>query len=149
MNDDDLMAGVRAAFDLIDPVPETVVSAGRSAIGWRMPSARLAGLAADQPERVVDGVRGGPDRSLVFTLPGLSVEIEVAGTGRDREVTGRIVPSCPAAVHVRHRDLAPDGLTTRADSTGLFCLPQVPEGLVSLVLRFEDAASVVTSWVRL
>ena len=134
---------------MLDPVPYSVLSAGRSAIRWRMPSAVLAELSGDQTRPMAAGIRGRTARTLTFTCPGLTLEVEVAGTGRHREITGRLVPSAPALIEVRHPDLAPGELTARAESGGLFCLPRVPEGLVSLVLRFADGTSVVTSWITL
>ncbi|QXJ20790.1 hypothetical protein AGRA3207_001563 [Actinomadura graeca] len=149
MNEDDLLAHVRAAFEMLDPVPRSVLSAGRAAIGWRLPSAALAGLTGDRDGPVAAGVRGGTARTLTFTCPGLTLEVEVTGAGRDREVSGRLVPPAPALVEVRHPDVPPGGLTARAGPGGLFCLPCVPEGPVSLVLRLADETSVVTSWIRL
>ncbi|XRQ13326.1 hypothetical protein ACN3XK_21315 [Actinomadura welshii] len=149
MNDDELMAGVRRAFEVLDPVPEDVVAAARASIAWRAPSATLAELAQDRGARAVAGVRGGAGRVLTFTSSGVTVEIEVSEDGRERELNGRLVPSSSGVVQVRHRDLPPDGLTARAESAGLFWVPRVPEGLVSLVLRLDDGTSVVTSWVRL
>lgn len=148
MNDDDLMSRVRAAFEVLDPVPDDVLAAGRSALAWRMPSAALAELARDRAGHA-GGVRGGTGRALTFACPGLTVEIEVSASGPGHEITGRLVPAAPAAVEVRHAGLAAGELTARAEDAGLFCLPRVPAGLVSLVLRLPDGTSVVTSWIRL
>jgi hypothetical protein len=149
VNDDELMAGVRAAFDALDPVPDEVLAAARAAIVWRAPAATLAELKRDRAARAVPGVRGTAGRVLTFTCPIGSVEIEVSTNGRDRELTGRLVPSVPALVEVRHRDVPPEALTARAEPAGVFCVPGVPEGLVSLVFRLEDGTSIVTSWIRL
>ncbi|WP_242886805.1 hypothetical protein [Actinomadura litoris] len=149
MNDDELLARVRAAFETLDPLPEGVLAAGRSALGWRAPSSVLAGLTGDLAGRVAAGVRGGGVRALTFAGPGLIVEVEVAPTGADREITGRLIPPADAVVHVRQPGLAPGEVTARVEAGGLFCLPRVPEGVVSLDLRFPDGTSVVTSWVRL
>ncbi|TDB94589.1 hypothetical protein [Actinomadura sp. 7K534] len=149
MNDDELMAGVRHAFDALDPLPEGVLAAARASIAWRTPAATLAEPVQDRGARAAAGVRGGPGRVLTFACPGTTVEIEVAEFGRDRELTGRLVPPSSGAVQVRHRDLPPDGIEVRAEAAGLFWVPRVPEGLVSLVLRLDDGTSIVTSWVRL
>ena len=154
MNDDELMSGVRDAFELLDPVPADVLAAARASIAWRTPSAALAELAHDRPARAAAGVRGAADRPLTFACPGSAaeveaVEIEVAERGRHREITGRLVPSAAAVVQVRHRDLPPGGLTAHAEPAGLFCVPDVPEGLVSLVFRLDDGSSIVTSWIHL
>lgn len=149
MNDDELMEGVRRAFEVLDPVPDEVLAAARASIAWRTPFATLAEPAHDREARPAAGVRGGTARVLTFTSPGSTVEIEVLETGRDREITGRLVPASAGEVQVRHRELPPDGITARADPDGMFWVPRVPAGLVSLVLRLEDGTSVVTSWVRL
>ncbi|MEU8802625.1 hypothetical protein [Spirillospora sp. NPDC048819] len=149
MNDDELMAGVRHAFEVLDPLPESVLAAARTSIAWRTPAATLAEPAQDRAVRTAAGVRGGTGRVLTFTCPGSTVEIEVSEHGRDREITGRLVPSSSGLVQVRHRDLPLDAITTRAESAGLFCVPRVPEGLVSLVFRLDDGTTIVTSWIRL
>ncbi|MFB4311807.1 hypothetical protein [Actinomadura sp. GTD37] len=152
MNDDELMSGVREAFETLDPVPADVLAAARASIAWRAPHATLAELAHERPGRTAAGVRGAAARTLTFACPGSgieTVEIEVAEHGRHREITGRLVPSSPALVEVRHRDLPPDGITARAEPAGLFCVPRVPQGLVSLVFRLDDGSSIVTSWIRL
>jgi hypothetical protein len=149
VNDDELLARVRATFEALDPLPEGVLAAGRSALGWRTPSSVLAGLTGDLAGRVAGGVRGGGIRALTFASPGLTVEVEAARTGQDREITGRLIPPSDVVVYVRHPDLEPGEMTARVEATGLFCLPRVPEGVVSLDLRFPDGTSVVTSWIRL
>jgi hypothetical protein len=149
VNDDELMSGVRDAFEILDPVPADVLAAARASIAWRTPSAALAELTRDRTGRAAAGVRGAAGRTLTFACPGSTVEIEVAEHGRHREITGRLVPSSAADVQVRHRDLPPGGITARAEPAGLFCVPGVPQGLVSLVFRLEDGSSIVTSWIRL
>ncbi|CNE37973.1 Uncharacterised protein [Mycobacterium tuberculosis] len=149
MNDDELMSGVRDVFEVLDPVPADVLAAARASIAWRTPSAELAELAHDRAGRTAAGVRGAAGRTLTFACPGREVEIEVAEHGREREITGRLVPSSPAVVQVRHRDLPPDGITARAEPAGLFRVPCVPQGLVSLVFRLDDGSSIVTSWIHL
>ncbi|QFG20953.1 hypothetical protein [Actinomadura sp. WMMB 499] len=152
MNDDELMAGVRDAFTVLDPVPGDVLAAARAALGWRLPAATLAEVSLERTGGAVRGTRAAPSagavRTLAFTCPDATIELEVAGTGRFREMSGRIVPTAVASVVVRHRDLPPDRVGVRVEPGGLFCLPQVPPGLVSLVFRRDDGTSVVTSWVR-
>jgi hypothetical protein len=149
VNDDELMAQIRSAFEVLDPVPADVMAAARASIAWRVPSAALAELSHDRGVRAPAGVRGAAGRTLTFTCPGREVEIEVAPDGRHREITGRLVPSAAALVQVRHPELPPEGITARAEPAGLFCLPRVPAGLVSLVFRLDDGTSIVTSWIRL
>lgn len=144
MNDDQLLAQVRTAFTELDPVPGGVLAAGTAAIRWRVPGAVLAELAADQ-DAACAGIRGD-SRLLTFTGPDVAVEIEVIGSGGDRELIGRLAPPAPAEVAVRH----PGGeLTVWADRSGNFTVTRVPAGPVSLVFWLPDASSVVTSWISL
>ncbi|MEU5882213.1 hypothetical protein [Spirillospora sp. NPDC047279] len=152
MNDDELLARLRTTFEALDPVPAGVLAAGRSALAWRHPGGSLAELADDH-NRPVAGVRGTPVRLLTFTGSGVTVELEVTGTGTTRDITGRLVPAGPAHVRVRH-PARPDHTTrpehaARTDTAGQFDLADVPEGLVSLIFSLSDATSIVTSWVRL
>ncbi|GAA2584733.1 hypothetical protein SMC26_02365 [Actinomadura fulvescens] len=150
MNEDELLMRLRATFQTLDPIPENVVAAGRSAITWRRPDAALAELADDHNRPLPAGVRGAPVRLLTFAGAERSVEIEVTGTGgATRELTGRLVPAADAHVRVRHLTHAREVPSARTDRAGQFVLPQVPEGLVSLEFRLADASSVVTSWVCL
>jgi hypothetical protein len=55
----------------------------------------------------------------------------------------------PARVRVRHLALVPEQPAAEADPAGQFVLPDLPEGLVSIVFLLPDGTSVVTSWIRL
>jgi hypothetical protein len=144
VTDEELMARVQEAFAELEPVPAEALAAGRAAFACREPGATLADLTADH-DAAAAGVRSS-SRLLTFAGPDAEVEIEVTGSGADREIAGRLVPPCPARIRVRH----PDGeVATRADRTGHFAVSAVPAGLVSLVFRLPDATSIVTSWVRL
>ncbi|MFD0905894.1 hypothetical protein [Actinomadura sediminis] len=148
MNDDELLTGVRDAFTALDPVPRDVLAAGRAALAWRLPAATLAEPTLEGAAGAARGTRGGNVRALTFTCPDATIEAEVADAGRFREISGRIVPGTAAAVLVRHRRLPPGGTGAPVEPGGLFCLPPVPPGLVSLVFRLDGGASVVTSWAR-
>lgn len=144
MRDDELLAWVEAAFAEMDPVPAGVLSAGRSAIGLRVPGAVLAELTAEQ-DPVSAGIRGEA-RLLTFACQEARVELEVLGGGDRLELAGQVHRPGPAEVIVRH----PDGkLSGSADRDGRFIVSRVPAGLVSLVFRWPDATSVVTSWIHL
>ena len=156
IDDETLLAQLGAAFAALDPVPEQVRDAALAAFATRRPPAEFAALAeltADSADGVpaATGVRGrhGP-RRLVFTGPGITVEIEVTGddTGQeaDREIAGRLAPPVPAHIAVRHLQ---GELAAHADRAGYFVIPAVPDGPVSLVFMLPDASSIVTSWVRL
>jgi hypothetical protein len=142
VTDDELLAQVHAAFTALDPVPGALPQAGRAALGWRTPGAVLAELCADQDASTA-GIRGGA-RLLTFSCPEARVEFEVL----DAEIAGQVERAGPrpAEVLVRH---PAGGLATTTDRHGRFTVSPVPSGPVSLVFRWPDATSVVTSWVRL
>ena len=151
----DLPDRLREAVHALDPVPEEVMAAARSALAWRLPGAVLAehadgaaDSAAGVPVR--DGGEGGDGaRSLTFTAPGLTIELEIAGSGRLREIVGRLAPPVPARIRVRHLGLVPEQPAAEADQAGHFVLPNLPEGLVSIVVLPPGGTSVVTGWMRL
>lgn len=145
MTDEELIDVVRAAFETYESVPESVLAAAAGAFRWRTGEASLARLVEDNRE-LPAGSRGEASRLLTFAGTDLAVEIEVTGTGRSREIAGRLHPAAPAEVSVR----CPGGqLTAYTDGTGEFVAPDVPSGLVSLLFRLDDGTSIVTSWIRL
>ncbi|MEV4252641.1 hypothetical protein AB0J52_05675 [Spirillospora sp. NPDC049652] len=147
MNEKRVLDELRAAFDRLDPVPEDVLAAGRSALSWREPSADLAELT-DESGRELAGARSANElRLLTFRAPGHTVEIEISGSGGDLAMTGRLAPATVADVRLRHPRAVE--LFARADERGRFVLTDVPAGLVSLVFRLPDASCVVTSWILL
>jgi hypothetical protein len=148
IDDETLLGQVGAAFAALDPVPAQVRDAALAAFATRRPPAALAELSADSADGLPagTGVRGrhGP-RLLVFTGPGITVEIEVTGDDADREIAGRLAPPAPADIAVRHLH---GEVAAHADRAGHFVVPAVPAGPVSLVFVLPDASSIVTSWVR-
>ncbi|MFC4912659.1 hypothetical protein [Actinomadura gamaensis] len=162
MNDKPLLDELRVAFERLDPVPDDVLAAGRSALTWRDPDADLAELTDERDHGLVgargagnagsagsaasEGGAGGP-RLLTFRASGRTVELQVSGTGRDLALSGRLAPASAADIRLRHPHT--DELFARADETGCFVLTAVPDGLISLVFHLPDASCVVTSWIRL
>jgi hypothetical protein len=137
VNDDDLADRLREEFP---PVPEHLLRLGHEAFRWYEPDATLASLGAEA-DGAPPGVRGGGARRLTFSAPRVGVEIEVCG----REIVGRLSPPSAADVVLR----SPAGeCNARTDESGGFALFGVPAGPVSLLFRFGDATSVVTSWIR-
>ncbi|GAA3926273.1 hypothetical protein GCM10023085_04480 [Actinomadura viridis] len=165
---DPLLERVRAACQALDPLPPEVLAAARAALRWREPGAELAELSGDhgaRSEALAGAVRGAEDgaedgmedgagaaggpRTLTFTARDVLIEIEVSGTGRVRDVVGRLAPPVPARVRVRHPALVPGRPETGADRAGQFTFAGLPRGLVSFAFLVPDGTSIVTSWVRL
>lgn len=136
-----------------DAVPVEMVTAARSAFIWRTLDAELAELTYDSvmDDDVLAGLRSSPvvgaaaARFLTFEAPGLTVEVEVSGTGEHRRLIGQLVPPHAGRVVIRH----PSGSTTvDADDIGRFSADHVSPGPVSLECRSPGGEAVVTTdWV--
>jgi hypothetical protein len=119
---------------------------------WRTIDAELAELvfdsAVDHDEAAL--VRGPQqDRLLSFRAGGLTIDVEIAGTGTDRSLIGQLVPPQPAAIEIRQGG---GSVTVEADELGRFNAGPLQGG--PICLRFgTDAQSgphaVVTDWVTI
>jgi hypothetical protein len=113
--------------------------------------ARPAELVPEQsPQAQSSAVRGSPEwRQLSFRASGLTIELEITGSGDHRRLMGQLIPRQPALVEVRHAD----GVTTaNADALGRFSAEIVPLGQISLRCRLgpdTDQSSVVTGWITI
>lgn len=144
--DELLLTQLHSALDGLDPVPESVVDAARSAYAWRTIDAELAALSYDSllDDEELAGVRsaGSAARMLTFESADLTVEVAVE-RGR---VMGQLVPAQVGTVELRH----PGGSTTeQADEVGRFSFDGVPRGPFSLRCTTADAATIVTDWIVL
>jgi len=145
--DEALLLELRSAVARVEPVPDEVMLAARSAFAYRSLDAELAQLTADS---VTDDSRLALVRSvgtptlLTFDAPGLTVELEVLVDGRRRRVFGQLVPAGPGRIEVRHRA---GTAQVEADDVGRFTVEDLPPGPVSL--RCQGAAAgrwVETDW---
>jgi hypothetical protein len=109
-----------------------------------------AEVAGTPSQAGASAVRGSPGwRQLSFRASGLTIELEITGTGDDRRLTGQLIPRQPAVVDIRHADGV---ITVEADELGRFSAEAVPPDQVSLRSRLgpaTDHSSVVTGWVTI
>ncbi len=129
-----------------DAVPAPLLRAAIDAYGWRTADAELAGLVFDSLMAAGAAVRGPQrDRLLSFEAGGLTIHVEISGTGPARALIGQIVPPRQAAVEVRQRD----GVTTlETDQLGRFRSESLGPGPFSLRCR-ADGRQVTTEWVAI
>ena len=94
--------------------------------------------------------RGSPEwRQLSFPASGLTIELEITGSGDERRLTGQLIPRQPAVVDIRH---AHGVITVEADELGRFSAEAVPPGQISLRSRLgpvTDQSPVVTGWITI
>ncbi|GLZ14230.1 hypothetical protein Acsp04_44650 [Actinomadura sp. NBRC 104425] len=146
MNEQEILAEIRAAFDAIDPPPPHVLQGAQAAFRWRDPGALLVELAGDAAVGPPGLRQGGGPRLLSFTGHDVGVEIEVVEEPEGRRLVGRLLPPATAAVVLRH---AHGQLRSGTDMAGQFVVDGVPGGPVSLLFRLPDGVCIVTSWVLL
>ena len=111
--------------------------------------ARPAEVAADTPsEAGASAEHGSPEwRQLSFPASGLTIELEITGSGDNRRLMGQLIPRQPAVVDIRHADGV---ITVEADELGRFSAEAVPPGQISLRSRLgpvTDQSPVVTGWI--
>jgi len=106
--------------------------------------------SAIDPDRLAD-IRGAPGadgaaRQLTFRSPGLTIEVEVDGSGR--ELVCQVVPPQPASLEVCHRN---GSLDLGRDEFGTFYLPEIPGDLIRLrcVPAGGTGSATGTGWVTL
>ena len=93
-------------------------------------------------------MRGGPEwRQLSFRASGLTIELEITGSGDFRRLIGQLIPRQSAVVDIRH---GRGVITVEADTLGRFSAEEVPFGQISLRCRLgSDQAPIVTGWISL
>jgi hypothetical protein len=126
-------AELRAIFSHMDPVPQLLDEAARTAFTWRTVDDELAELMRDSAEEEAgELVRGGRGpRQLSFESPRLGIELEVVATGpRERRLEGQLLP--PAAATVTIERPGEDGVSVQADELGRFSLDGLRAGVVRL-----------------
>lgn len=130
---------LRSLFARVDPVPEPVDDAARSAFTWRTVDAELASLLADSADASSAAlVRGGGARQLSFESPRLGIELEVVATGpRERRLEGQLLPPGSATVTIERP--GEDGLSVQADELGRFVLSELRAGVVRLHVALRGA----------
>jgi hypothetical protein len=111
--------------------------------------ARPAEMANGTPSQVgASAMRGSPEwRQLSFPASGLTIELEITGSGDDRRLVGQLIPRQPAVVEIRHVEGV---ITVEADELGRFSAEGVPQGQISLRSRLgpvTDQSPVVTGWI--
>jgi hypothetical protein len=147
MDEDLLLAALRAAVEARAAVPAAFVEAGKNVYTWHDIDAELATLAYDSRQ---DDVRAAALRSedasvraLTFQSAQFSIEIEIA----DGSVFGQLIPSQPGTAEIQTR--SGQVLTVPMDEIGCFTVNQVPDGPFRLRCHTETQAEVRTGWVTL
>lgn len=149
--DDALLAELASLLARVDPVPDHVTLAARSALAWRTMDAELAELLHDSALEAepLAGVRStsGGWRALTFETPdGIAVEVEVAVERSKRTIIGQLIPPGRAKVIIRFPGAE---FPVTADELGRFQANGLRAGPVSLRCEFTDGRAIETGWVTI
>lgn len=141
-DDDRLLADLGEAMRAADAVPASFVAAGKAAFTWRTVDEDLATLATAS-DLAASGMRSGaPRRELVFTVDGLTIDVQVTDTA----LLGLLDPAHDGTAELQ-RPSGP-GATTAIEA-GYFTFRPAPRGLVRLRVTTASGLVAVTSWTRL
>lgn len=142
MSDEQVREVLRQFHLRTDPVPASCRAAARGVFAWRDAASELAELLTDS---LLSGAsvrsQGGP-RLLTFATGAHTIEIEVNGTGRTRQVIGQVTPASPGELRPRGTDQR-----ARPDELGRFFFADLPAGRFSLTWRPDDAPVYNTAWI--
>ena len=135
VSDEVILASLRMAAAIREPVPACVLQAARDAFAWRLIDAELAELVADSAcELAYAGTRGGGHPRLVtFEVPGgTSLELEAGSHGGGIRLIGQVVPARPGTAEVQH----PGGsVAVAVDEVGRFAAHGICPGPMRVRLR--------------
>jgi hypothetical protein len=145
--DEGLLEALRELFDR-SPPPSRVVEAAKESFAWRTVDAELAELTNDSlVDRPAGPTRGRSDhRLLTFEARDLVIELEVAMSGRQRRLVGRLRPAQPARIEVSQAGAT---TTVEADAAGSFSVPGLESRPARLCCRLAGRGLVCTEWVLL
>jgi hypothetical protein len=147
MDDDQLLAALKAALSAWQDIPPEFLETARNAHTWLNIDAELAQVAYDSAHDLdpVAGLRSGPAsaRVLTFASEQLTIELEM---GEDA-LLGQIIPAGPGEIEIQ----PPTGaaLTVTADDLGCFRASPVPATPFRLSCRTPAGADLLTGWVSL
>ena len=143
MTDEDLMARLRTLGAQVDPVPDDVVMAGRSALAYRDLDVRLAELV-EEPAMAAAGTRSDAEGSwFTFEVDDVVVEVAVRTRAGEQHLVGQVDGGSVEAVTIRQSD---SQATPDVDDLGRFAAP-ITAGPVSVVVTLASGSRIATSWI--
>jgi hypothetical protein len=150
-DDDTLEQGLGELLRRADPIPPTVMEAGRAALGWRRLDAELAELLADSAlasdEPALARGTEAPLRSVTFGTGRRAIDVDVEERGEGRTLRGQLSPPVQVMIEVQRQD----GTTlasVRADAFGRFVVELPSAGTIRLRLAGDpQLGTIETAWI--
>jgi hypothetical protein len=145
-DDEHLLAALGEAMRAREAVPAWFTETGKSAYAWHNIDAELAQLTYDSSHdtmgAAVTRAEAASIRSLTFTSPHLSLELEVTGNS----LLGQVIPPRAGTLETHTRT----GVTaTPVDEIGCFAVDPIPASPFRLRYRTTDGTDVLTGWITL
>jgi hypothetical protein len=145
-DDEHLLAALGEAMRAREAVPAWFTETGKSAYAWHNIDAELAQLTYDSSHdtmgAAVTRAEAASIRSLTFTSPHLSLELEVTGNS----LLGQVIPPRAGTLETHTRA----GVTaTPVDEIGCFAVDPIPASPFRLRYRTTDGTDVLTGWITL
>ncbi len=150
-DDDSLEQELGDLLGRADPIPPTVMEAGRAALGWRRLDAELAELLADSvlasEEPALARGTEAPLRSVTFGTGRRAIDLDVEERGEARTLRGQLSPPVQATIEVQRQD----GTTLAsvpADTLGRFVVELPGAGTIRLRLTGDpQLGTIETAWI--
>jgi hypothetical protein len=150
-DDDSLAQELGELLGRADPIPPTVLQAGRAALGWRRLDAELAELLADSAlgsdELALARGTEAPLRSVTFGTGRSAIDLDVEERAEGRTLRGQLSPPAEVTIEVQRQDgtrLA----SVRADAFGRFVVELPGPGTIRLRLTGEpQLGTIETAWI--
>jgi hypothetical protein len=150
-DDDSLQQELGELLGRADPIPPTVLEAGRAALGWRRLDAELAELLADSvlgsDELALARGAEAPLRSVTFGTGRSAIDVDVEERGEGRTLRGQLSPPAEVTIEVQRQD----GTTlasVRADTFGRFVVELPGAGTIRLRLTGDpQLGTIETAWI--
>jgi hypothetical protein len=150
-DDDALEQGLGELLQRADPMPPTVMEAGRAALGWRRLDAELAelladsALASDEPA-LARGAEAAV-RSVTFGTGRRAIDLDVEERGEGRTLRGQLSPPAQVTIEVQRQD----GTTLASvdgDTFGRFVVQLPSAGTIRLRLSGDpQLGTIETAWI--
>jgi hypothetical protein len=130
--DFEILDGIRALFERVDPMPADLPERVRFSLAMRGLESELARLVTEEDPRLV-GARGTEQsRTVTFDSASLSIVIRIEENENDSvRIDGWLAPPQPRAIELQ---TSAETLSVSSDDQGRFAFAEVPRGTARLVV---------------
>ena len=146
--DAELLARLGRIADIIDPVPEDLLTAGRSLFSLRDPSAVLMDTM-DEQEQLLAVRSDGPSRMHFFEYGDVAIDLQVSSHDGLASILGFLTNEGQGAGGSVVLETSAASYDTSVDPDGRFTFAGVPLGLIRLQVEVPgDHSHLTTRWVE-